>query len=1633
MVEIANTNGVDSPQKGHDTSTAVSTAVDSCPGSDAHQGKDAHANVTELRQTNLLKGVAEAARRLLAILDFDTAVNKALEAIALAASIDRIYILENLIEPTAGENFALLPYEWTAPGVIRRSDLPNRFAKAYLNFGDWLDRWKRAREPIQALARDLSKPAQVLQEKDEALSLLTVPIFVDEQFWGVIGFDDCTTERIWSDGETAALETAAACIGSAIERERTQKKRQLAEKTVFLEREKAAQARGAELAKVNRVLQETIDTLVTEPELSRFLGYVLQAIALQFESPFLEYWRSGKDNIAYLELAVVNGEVLSGEQLAGHHGVEGLAVPADAIDADDLFQRTQHTVYNISPADPFIATFYDNIKAWTQDHGIDLSGKAFNFPVVLGEHSFGAIAISIPSGRILPEETIELGYALSNQAALAVQLTQLAEETQQIALLEERDRASQQRAIELSQVNNVLQTSLNQLVNTPNLDAFLGHVIHTINQAVGACSGHVFLYDTAANTLRLQLSVEQGSVHLGAKTEEPELFHQPFPADVTPAYSQLCETGEIGLFSIIDADPMLMWPGNAEWHRRVGHQEAAAVALSAGDRPVGMLGLSFAERASLNQEDFDLIRALADQASLAIQLATLAEEATQSAVLEEREKSARNRVAELSKSNEAIAKSLSTLAAKPQLSAFLGQLLTAIAQQVGADLSHLFLYDESTHTFNLHTGVRDGHIYSGAAPEDLELFHHPIPADLTRVWEVIKSKQLIVFDENSSFDESIWWPGTPEWHLSQGHVSMTCIPMKAGAQVLGFIGFAFCDRTLLTDEQVEFMQALTNQAIVAIQLTRLAEEAKQAAILQEQEKAARDRVTELAKTNEAISQTLTTLATTPELDQFLGTILGEMVRPLDACKAHLFLYDEPTHTLTQRVVVQDGQLYMSAGPTDPDLFRRPIPADITPGWDVIINSGRPLTYDETLPFDEDIWWSESLDWHKEQGHKAITCIPLKAGEQPIGYIGFCFYDRTVLTDEQLEFMQALANQAIVAIQLTRLAEDAKQTAILQEQEKAAQKRAAQLTRSNQALKSSLDSLAQQPELDSFLQRVVNESALQSGAANGHLFLHDENAENFFLHVATDNNGDWRALSDMALWEQPTPIDAAPAFWDLLCKKKPLIVENLQETLHPGPHIWEPSIAWHRNRQHTSFICVPLVLGDRILGFLGLPFVGESSITQDDVELAQALANQATLAIQLTGLAEDAKQTAILQEQEKAASQRAAELAKTNEALSQTLNVLTTESELDSLLSKILIQINQKLGVDDSHLFLYDVDTHTLRQHIAVQSGQIFFGNAPGDPDIFKAPIPADITRGWELISSAAKPFTIDENNPDAAEFRWPTTPEWHASRGHQSATCACMKVGDQPIGFIGFAFCDRTVLTDEQLEFIQALTNQATLSIQLTRLADQAQSAALSAVLNDERNRLAREIHDTLAQAFTGISLQLEAAKVAAAEDSEGALYHINRAGNLARQGLSEARRSVRALRSRALETDTLTNALRTAIEEMTQSSDTQTRFVLQGTPYPLPEDIQTNLLRIGQEAITNALRHAQADTLTLTLDFCDHHIRMTITDDGQGCHITSLADVEGFGLLGMRERVDRFDGQFSFNSTLGSGTVIVVAIPIDL
>ncbi len=144
-----------------------------------------------------------------------------------------------------------------------------------------------------------------------------------------------------------------------------------------------------------------------------------------------------------------------------------------------------------------------------------------------------------------------------------------------------------------------------------------------------------------------------------------------------------------------------------------------------------------------------------------------------------------------------------------------------------------------------------------------------------------------------------------------------------------------------------------------------------------------------------------------------------------------------------------------------------------------------------------------------------------------------------------------------------------------------------------------------------------------------------------------------------------------------------------------------------------------------------------------------------------------------------------------------------------------------------------------------------------------------------------------------------------------------------------------------------------------------------------------------------------------------------------------EARRSVRALRPESLEHSSLTDVLRRHCEQMTAGTPVRVAFEVHGAPYTLPPQIETDLLRIGLEALTNAIKHAQASMIRIKLNFDAEQVRLSVRDNGQGFDPQQRATAGGFGLAGMRERVDSLGGQLTIHSRPGKGTKVIIAVPV--
>ena len=377
-----------------------------------------------------------------------------------------------------------------------------------------------------------------------------------------------------------------------------------------------------------------------------------------------------------------------------------------------------------------------------------------------------------------------------------------------------------------------------------------------------------------------------------------------------------------------------------------------------------------------------------------------------------------------------------------------------------------------------------------------------------------------------------------------------------------------------------------------------------------------------------------------------------------------------------------------------------------------------------------------------------------------------------------------------------------------------------------------------------------------------------------------------------------------------------------------------------------------------------------------------------------------------------------------EALTYSLDVLATAPAPDKFLGQMLSTIGRMLEAQSVILWLLNESNDSLVLR-AWAEGTNFAKVDPEHPFIKNPPSWKEDPGVRELFFSGAPVACEDvENDPyTSTELR-----EYLKSGGTKKFLRIPTLVGGRVKGFIGIRHGDRPPYRPEEIELAQALAHQAMLAIQLNEFAEQSRQAAVL----EERNRLARDIHDTLAQGFTGVIVQLEALEdaIACCRRKE-ANEHLRRAGDLARQSLNEARRSVHALRPQALQRGNFWEALKGIVKNTTAGTALHTTFNLRGKLRNLPQYWQENLLHIGQEALTNSLKYAHPRNFETRLIFNTKELRLELRDDGDGFKVKARHD--GFGLAGMRERVEQMGGNLTISSRRGKGTKIAVTVPYNL
>lgn len=248
------------------------------------------------------------------------------------------------------------------------------------------------------------------------------------------------------------------------------------------------------------------------------------------------------------------------------------------------------------------------------------------------------------------------------------------------------------------------------------------------------------------------------------------------------------------------------------------------------------------------------------------------------------------------------------------------------------------------------------------------------------------------------------------------------------------------------------------------------------------------------------------------------------------------------------------------------------------------------------------------------------------------------------------------------------------------------------------------------------------------------------------------------------------------------------------------------------------------------------------------------------------------------------------------------------------------------------------------------------------------------------------------------------------------------------LGVLNLASTDWRELSADDLRLLYTVGDLLSIAIERARLY--AHSTEVGAV--EERNRLAREIHDTLAQGLSAIALQLETADalLESGQPPERIQQAIHQALHLARTNLDEARRSVLDLRAAPLEGRTLAEAIRQLVQEVTAKAALVINFQAVGAQQPLPVALEAGLYRVAQEALANIVSHAHATSADLHLLVTLETVQLTIQDNGCGFEPEAVTP-NRYGLTGMNERVRLLGGQLEIQSALGAGAKVVVTVPL--
>ncbi|MBE9045327.1 GAF domain-containing protein [Pleurocapsales cyanobacterium LEGE 10410] len=1525
---------------------------------------------------NLLQAAADCASTLLSDENFERGVNRALEILGKSADADRLAIAEqhdDLTSQTLG--YVVVQYEWLSPNASSQLHHPELNRVSCDTFTEEHYQLLLGKH-WGGLIESFPEAFRSGQEKIEVKATYSIPITVEGRYWGILGLDFCRLARELSEAEIAVLKTAATCIGSVIQRERDRQTKESAERNFLLEREKAAQQKAVQLEEHNRVLEkrdrilaataEASNVLLTGADFDEAVNRALQIIGESIDTDRIAIVENfdNPSNLSYLYWKITY-EWDSPDTISQMNHPEVAQGSYEGIEEwYEIFTKGQTISCQLEELpEPFRSKMAKIGLKTIHTVPIFIEGKYWG--------NVGIDDCREATHRSEAELSILKTAAACIGGAIERERTRRAKEQADRNILLEREKAAQQRAIELAEYNRVLEQR----------DKILAATAEASNVLLTGAD-----FDKAVNTA-LKIIGETIDTDRVAVIEN---WHNPSQPSI-PYWKILYEWNSAYAISQSAHSEVSQgsWEGIEEWYKLLSEGQSISCRIEEMPEPFrsgqakldvkvlyevpifvegeywGATGFDDCREATHRSEaELSILKTAAACIGGAIERERTrrAKEQADRNVLLERERSAQERAKLL----QAVATVANSLLRSPDYKTALPEVLQILGEAAQSDRCSLVQNVPDPVTGEAAVKIfaewcREGIRASVDCTPELETAL--LWSDFPQFQDKLTQGEVYSFsiDELDEPAKSIL--------QAQGNVSMTSVPIMVQGEFWGVFSFDYCREARVFAE--------TDTAVFAIAVDSIS-----AAI-------EREKQDEALKASEKRYRTLFELSNE-------GIYRFEFDEPIPVS-----LPIEERLELgyrNNRIVIANQVFAQQYGfESLEEVIGNKVNDFYISNSEVNREINRKIISDEFRIYNAE---TEEIDRLGNRRYLLGNVVT----EVEDGYIIGGWGTQTDITELKR------AQQALLEAERQRVAQLEKSNQVLSLRD-----------RWLEATANAANRLLATPDLDAGINaalKMLGESLDCDRVC--------------ILQNFEDNTGETLGFLRLIYeWDSPyASCQISQTEWlefpweelkDWLSKEKIKdwaggIIEELPEPFRSGQI--ELGV--------KSLYNVPIFVNGNYWGTFGIDFCREARrLTPPEIAVFKTAASCVGSAIyrqQIQQQREEAETTIIL-EREQAAQEKAAELTKVNAVLSRSLGKLTDTADLDEFLGEVVLEITRQVGAVCGHIFLYDADNHTLQQRLTVRHGRIYQGAAEHDPTLFHSPFAADITPGFQYMLETGEIVSL--NTTDTSELFWDGTIEWHRRMGHQEAAAVALMIGDKPLGMLGLAFDHKSALKPEELELIYALTNQASLAIQLTNLAEAAKKSALIA----ERTRMAREIHDTLAQAFGGILMQLQVAEYFFNSKPEKVRSHINTACILAQDALAEARRTVWFLYQDDLQYQDLATLIPKVAQHLTADTGVEIEVTILGEAYPLKASLGMNLLRIVQEAIANTLKHANASKIAIKLTYEPQQLSLQVRDNGTGFD-TSQQSL-GFGLMGMQQRAKNLGGQLTVSSILGEGTKIALVVEV--